>query len=80
MDCAACTNCDYEYYMVTDEVWLTANPKVRGMLCIGCLEQRLGRELTRKDFTGAPLNTINLLTGSTRLKARLTSEPISAIV
>lgn len=80
MDCAACTNCDYEYYMVTDEVWLTANPKDRGMLCIGCLEQRLGRELTRKDFTGAPLNTINLLTGSTRLKARLTAMTDPVIV
>lgn len=27
-----------------------------GMLCIGCLEQRLGRTLERDDFSSAPVN------------------------
>lgn len=71
MDCAACTNCAYEYYMVTDRVWRLANPKDRGMLCIGCLESRLGKLLTSDDFTDCPLNAINQITGSTRLKNRL---------
>lgn len=42
--------------MVTDQVWdSVAN---RGMLCIGCLEQRLGRMLHARDFTDAPINQI----------------------
>lgn len=71
MDCKCCTNCAYEYYMVTDTVWLEANPKNRGMLCISCLESRRGKLLTKDDFTDCPLNSINLITGSTRLKNRL---------
>lgn len=58
-ECAACSintlHID-EYYMVTDEIWLTAWPDKRGMLCIGCLEDRLGRQLTSDDFTDAPIN------------------------
>ena len=53
-DCAACTLCILEYYMVTDQVWSSVAD--RGMLCIGCLEQRLGRKLTAVDFTACPLN------------------------
>jgi hypothetical protein len=29
----------------------------KGMLCIGCLEQRLGRELEADDFSDAPINS-----------------------
>ena len=73
MDCGMCTNCNYEYYMVHDSVWLAANPKSRGMLCIGCLEARRGKLLTKDDFTDAPLNGMNRITGSERLKIRLAS-------
>lgn len=51
----------WEYYMVTDEVWLEAmnresNPW-SGFLCVGCLERRLGRCLTPADFAeGVPIN------------------------
>lgn len=45
-----------EYYSVWDDVWLRANPSGDGMLCIGCLERRLGRRLTALDFTAAPIN------------------------
>lgn len=50
----------WEYYMVTDEVWHAAmsgesNP-FSGYLCIGCLERRLGRELTPADFSDYPIN------------------------
>lgn len=46
-----------EYYMVHDEIWLQAvNTKRDGMLCIGCLEKRIGRELTPADFTDCLLN------------------------
>lgn len=42
--------------MVHDHLWRQAYKKRRGMLCIGCLETRLGRYLTPDDFTDAPVN------------------------
>lgn len=73
MDCGVCTNCNGEYYMVHDEIWYSAITVMdRGhMLCIGCLEQRLGKLLTKDDFTDAPVNSMWLEWGSTRLKDRL---------
>ena len=72
MDCGSNTLHINEYYMVTDEVWEAAHPKKRGMLCIGCLEDRLGRLLTKDDFTDAPVNSGNFFTQSARLLSRLT--------
>lgn len=60
LDCQEDTNKINEYYMVKDEVWLKANPKNKGMLCIGCLEERLGRELEYKDFSDANLNLMSM--------------------
>jgi hypothetical protein len=74
-DCLACavnTLHIGEYYMVTDEVWGQACPEGKGMLCIGCLEARLGRELTARDFTDAPVNS-PLFGQSKRLAARVRS-------
>lgn len=79
-DCTVCTNCASEYYMVTDEVWAMATedtyPDI--MLCIGCLENRIGDQLTASDFSNAPLNSINLILGSTRLQNRLTNGSVTA--
>jgi ribosomal protein L34E len=57
-DCGTSTHDMREYYMVHDSVWGDAgmNP-YEGMLCIGCLEDRLGRRLTPADFTDAEVNT-----------------------
>jgi hypothetical protein len=59
----ACGKCgfdtlnNHEYYMLKDEIWLAANEgSDKGMLCIGCVEQNIGRRLTKKDFTNAPIN------------------------
>jgi hypothetical protein len=41
-----------EYYSVHDEVWAAAGMQFEGFLCIGCLEVRVGRRLTRSDFHG----------------------------
>jgi len=47
----------HEYYMVWDRVWKRSDMKPDGgMLCIGCLEQRLGRKVTQKDFLPILLN------------------------
>lgn len=57
MDCGTDTNESKEYYTLLDQVWLEANPDDFGMLCIGCVETRLGRMLTRADFDlSAPIN------------------------
>jgi hypothetical protein len=79
-DCAMCTNCNYEYYMVHDDIWYTANPSGLGMLCIGCLEKRRGELLTKDDFTDCPLNEMDIYMGSARLQARLQNVTASAIV
>jgi hypothetical protein len=47
-----------EYYMLRDAVWLAANPKGSGMLCIGCIEERLNRRLCPADFIDAPINRL----------------------
>ena len=71
LDCKTDTYEIGEYYMVHHDLWETANPKIKGMLCIGCLERRLGRELDYTDFTWSPLNLGNLFIGSDRLRARM---------
>lgn len=63
-DCFACLGCGEctleldEYYMLRDEVWRAANPSSRGMLCIGCVETRLGRRLAPSDFSDCALNEL----------------------
>lgn len=71
LDCHKDTYQMEEYYMVTDAVWEEANPDHAGMLCIGCLEERLGRELEFKEFLWCPLNVRNVYEGSERLRDRL---------
>jgi hypothetical protein len=56
LDCSTDTFEIGEYYMVVDTVWLAANPDEAGMLCIGCLEMRLGRQLRPDDFLPVEMN------------------------
>lgn len=76
VDCSVNTSDIHEYYMVHDELWLGAGMTFDGgMLCIGCLEDRLGRDLTHKDFTDAPVNH-GVFRQSERLLNRLGSTTI----
>lgn len=49
-----------EDYNVRDDIWhqaCRAEPVMKddyGLLCVGCIERRLGRQLTSADFTGVP--------------------------
>lgn len=55
VDCDRCTK--FEHYFVHKSVWFDeANMSERGMLCIHCLEFRIGRVLTPADFTDAYIN------------------------
>ena len=41
-----------EYYSVGDDVWAASGLAPHGgMLCLACLERRIGRPLTGEDFT-----------------------------
>ena len=60
--------------MVHDAIW----DRVRGglgMLCIGCLETRLGRKLNSLDFNSAPLNEMGHWQ-SERLQSRIQEYPM----
>jgi hypothetical protein len=56
VDCGVDTLGTGEYYMVWDRVWNQAMADQSGMLCVGCLERRLGRKLVPDDFNESPLN------------------------
>lgn len=61
-----------EYYMVKHEVWAeTGLAEGAGCLCIGCLEERLGRILNTGDFLDVPVNYDPDLPRSPRLQDRL---------
>lgn len=47
-----------EYYMVQFHIWQAVVPvhHQREVLCIGCLESNLGRELITADFIEVPIN------------------------
>jgi hypothetical protein len=57
-----------EWYMVRDEIWTEAGLG-KGILCIGCLEKRLGRELGPGDFDDTAANAPSRL-DTPRLLAR----------
>lgn len=76
LDCHLHTTEAGEYYMVHDSIWLTVQPHEQGMLCVGCLESRLGRQLTESDFTTAPVNAPSR-DQSSRLRERLGLVPLS---
>ena len=61
-----CFDCDKDtwqdlrdYYMVEDDIWDKYAPGLRVMLCLKCLEKRLGHKLGIKEITFCPLNLDN---------------------
>lgn len=71
VDCRVDTGKIHEHYFVHTHLWLTVMPSVNGMLCIGCIEKRLGRSLTARDFTDATINNPRYEPKSQRLMARM---------
>jgi hypothetical protein len=80
-DCGFGTNVAREWYMVRPDVWTKAWAGRRkpwhevpgqSILCVGCLEQRIGRTLCAADFADAVVNDPE---GdiSDRLRRRLTA-------
>jgi hypothetical protein len=80
LDCGPDTVTAREYYLLRDDVWAeTRVGPQEGVLCIGCVEGRLGRRLNRRDFTSAPVNEERVSTHSRRLGSRLRYEPQGAV-
>ena len=70
-DCGVNTYDLGEYYMVNNDLWAQLAPqKLAGLLCVGCLENRIGRELVAADFTDARINS-DAHRRSARLRNRL---------
>lgn len=71
-----CLDCGYhtslEHYYVRDDVWYgDAGMPESGMLCIGCLEARIGRVLTPADFPPVHVNDYRIHAMTDRLRSRL---------
>ncbi len=61
-----------EWYMVCRPIWQLANSvNPVHILCIGCLENRIGRQLVPADFSDVPLNILSGFERSERLRNRL---------
>jgi hypothetical protein len=56
MDCGQNTFESGEYFSIKDALWRHINPVIIGILCLDCVEARLGRLLRRSDFSAAPIN------------------------
>jgi hypothetical protein len=79
-DCGLGTNTAGEWYMVKNSIWEQAWRGRRkawhavlgqAVLCIGCLEKRLGRTLVASDFTKAEVNDPHKRNISERMRDRL---------
>lgn len=83
IDCLVHTIKIHEYYMVRPDIWQKYMKGHKGsFICIGCLEQRMGRRLQPSDFTHAPINHLDKIGGyenkqSPRLRDRLGKPPIT---
>jgi len=71
MDCGIDTGKIAEFYMLQESIWLLVAKSDRGMLCISCLESRLGRKLTFWDFNNSYVNSLHFGVKSVRLLERL---------
>jgi hypothetical protein len=71
-ECEGCgRSCRDEYYMLRSELWQKVCPS-NDTLCIGCVEDRLGRKLVPTDFNLEDThNLIKLWPPARRLKERL---------
>jgi hypothetical protein len=81
LDCGTDTIEAGEYYILRDDVWLSTGVKRDGgMLCIGCVESRLGRRLNRSDFTSAGINTQPNAWRSARFNERLAAQETQSLL
>jgi hypothetical protein len=56
LDCKVDTGKIGEHYMLTDSTWYQIHNSNQGMICLGCVEKRLGRKLVATDFNDSHVN------------------------
>ena len=71
LDCQIDTGKIYEHYFIDTKTWLSVVDSIEGMLCVGCLENRLKRKLTKEDFPKVTINDPKYSKMSLRLLSRL---------
>ena len=71
LDCKVDTGKIGEHYFVNLDLWMKAVNSKTGMLCIGCLEKRIGRKLTPMDFPDVHINRPSTSGMSPRLLSRI---------
>lgn len=74
LDCGIDTGKIHEHYFINTNLWLRMVGSKTGMLCVGCLEKRMGRKLKKSDFPSVHINNPKLYPVSARLLERLSSE------
>lgn len=58
LDCKIDTGKAGEHYMLVDKTWALVHNSNKGMICVGCVEKRLGRKLNSSDFNDSHVNRI----------------------
>lgn len=71
LDCKVDTSKLNEHYMLVDSTWSLTGLGKYGMLCIGCVELRIGRKLVKSDFNNSYLNNPRTCSKSARLINRM---------
>ena len=71
LDCK--TDTKHEHYFVNLDLWMNAVGSKTGMLCVGCLETRIGRKLNKSDFTNCTINDVKFGQKTMRLIDRITN-------
>jgi len=71
LDCGVDTGKIHEHYFINTQTWLEVVGSKVGMLCITCLEIRLGRKLNSKDFPDVHINNRKLYPMSAKLLQRM---------
>ena len=71
LDCQVDTGKIHEHYFIHTATWLSVVKSIRGMLCVGCLEKRLERRLTKADFPDITVNNPRYEAKSQRLMERM---------
>lgn len=78
--CLSCRNdTRYEHFFLKDEIWFKVHNSKSGMMCINCIEIRLGRKLNKSDFTDCYINKLDYGSKSLVLLDRLTNVEYTTI-
>ena len=71
LDCPVDTGKIHEHYFIQTDTWMSVVGSKIGMLCVACLENRLGRQLNRADFPDVTINNPKYEAKSQRLMERM---------